>query len=327
MPNVAASGASLNPPFSGAFVGDFVVSPPGTPTPPDAEHISRLDTITPGWLATYGITIETGRDFDDHDTLSSPRVMIVNKAFVHRLLPERAPLGTTRAVTLRWPPYGEVPYGVMTIVGVVGDTVFRSLRDSFQPAMYVPLTQFGPSTPYTDLFLVAKSTPGSPEFLQRDIASTIANITHDVTFSSHTLAQEIEDSLAEDRVTALLSGLFGALALLLASVGLYGTTAHTVCQRRGEIGIRIALGATEWNIIAVFVRRALLHGITGTTLGLGLAYTISRVISSLVYGVTSHDLRSYLGAAMLLLGIVVLASYLPARRATKVDPLVAFRCE
>jgi ABC-type antimicrobial peptide transport system permease subunit len=100
-----------------------------------------------------------------------------------------------------------------------------------------------------------------------------------------------------------------------------------VGQRRDEIGIRMALGATGWNIISVFVRRALVHGTIGTILGLGLAYATSRAISSLLYGVTSHDLRSFLGTAMLLLCVVVFASYLPAHRATKVDPMVALRCE
>jgi putative ABC transport system permease protein len=170
----AVAGASFNPPFVGAMVGDLVVSAPGTQAPPDAERVSRLNTITPGWLDAYGITLEGGCDFDDRDALASQRVMIVNDAFVRHFVRNRNPVGTALALTLRYPPYGDTSLGVMTIVGVAENTVYRSLRDASQPQIYVPMAQFGPSTPYTTVFVTVRAVAGSPALLERGVASAIS---------------------------------------------------------------------------------------------------------------------------------------------------------
>jgi MacB-like periplasmic core domain len=149
VPGVATAGASVNPPFVGDKVGDLVVSAPGTPASLDAETTSRLNTITPGWLSAYGISFSDGRDFNEGDTVDSPNVMIVNDAFVRHFLPNQRGVGTILAVALRFPPQGEYSMGAFTIVDVVHNTVFRSLRDGSEPAMYMPFAQRGPSTPYT----------------------------------------------------------------------------------------------------------------------------------------------------------------------------------
>jgi ABC-type antimicrobial peptide transport system permease subunit len=327
VPGVATAGASLNPPFVGGMVGDLVVSAPGTSAPPNAETTSRLNTITPGWLSAYGISLSAGRDFNDGDTVDSPKVMIVNEAFVGHFLPNQRGVGATLAVTLRFPPQGEFSMGVFRIVGVVRNTVFRSLRDGSEPAMYMPMAKRGPSTPYSTVFIGAKTTAGDPALLERSVRAALATVNDNVTASFQTLAQEIDDSIAEERLTALLSGTLGGLALLLAAVGVYGVTAYGVGQRRREIAIRVALGATAWNITNVMLRRAVWLGIAGTVSGLLMAYASARAMRALLYGVDVHNASAFGVAALVLMAIVVLASYLPSARAAQIDPMVALRLE
>lgn len=327
VPGVATAGASINPPFVGGMVGDLIVSAPGTPAPLNAERTSRLNIITPGWLSAYGISFSAGRDFNEGDTLDSPKVMIVNDAFVRHFLPNHNGVGTTMAVTLRFPPQGEFSMGVFSIVGVVRNTVFRSLRDGSEPAMYMPMAQRGPSTPYTTVFIGAKSAAGDPDLLRRSVRAALANVNDNVTVSFQTLAQEIDDSIVEERLTALLSGALGGLALLLAAVGVYGITAYAVGQRRREIAIRIALGATTWNVTSVMLRRAAWFGIAGTASGLVLAYASARTVRTLLYGVDVHDASSFGVAGLVLMAIVVLASYVPSSRAAQIDPMVTLRLE
>ena len=327
VPGVATAGASVNPPFVGGKVGDLVVSAPGTPASLNAETTSRLNAITPGWLSAYGISFSDGRDFNESDTVDSPNVMIVNDAFVRHFLPNQRGVGTILAVTLRFPPQGEYSMGAFTIVGVVHNTVFRSLRDGAEPAMYMPFAQRGPSTPYTTVFIGAKSAGGDPALLERSVRAAIASVNDNATVSFQTLAQEIDDSIVEERLTAFLSGALGGLALLLAAVGLYGITAYTVGQRRREIAIRIALGATAWNVTSVVLRRAAWLGIAGTGSGLVLAYASARMVHALLYGVDVHNAVSFSTAGLVLMAIVALASYVPSSRAAHVDPMDALRLE
>ncbi len=327
VPGIATAGLSVNPPFVGEKVGDLVVSAPGTPAPPNAEPTSRLNTITPGWLSAYGISFSAGRDFTEGDTVDSPNVMVVNDAFVRRFLPNQPAVGSSLAVTLRFPPQGEYSMGLFTIVGVVRNSVFRSVRDRSEPAMYMPMAQRGPSTPYSDVFIGARSAGGDPALLERSVRAAVAGIDDNVTVSFQTLAQEIDDSIIEERLTALLSGALGGLALLLAAVGVYGITTYAVGQRRREIAIRIALGATAWQVARVTLQRAVWLGVAGTASGLMVAYAFSRAVRALLYGVDVHDVSSFGVAALVLMAIVVTASYVPSSRAAHADPMAALRLE
>jgi putative ABC transport system permease protein len=215
-PGVAAAGGSMNPPIVGSLRGDLVVSAPGTSAPPDAERISQMNTITPGWLAAYGTGIRAGRDFDERDTSAAPGVMLVNEAFARRFAAGRDVVGRTLALALRMPPELDVPMGSKTIVGVVGDTVSRSLREPVRPTIYLPLSQWDwPLLQYT-FYIGVRSSMDSPARVARTVEAALTGINDDLTLSFEPLAQQVDESIAADRVLAILSGFFSAVALLLA---------------------------------------------------------------------------------------------------------------
>src|SRR5262245_48972224 len=180
---------------------------------------------------------------------------------------------------------------------------------------------------YTTVFIGARTAAGDPALLEHSVRAALANVNDNVTVSFQTLAQEIDDSIVEERLTAILSGALGGLALLLAAVGVYGITAYAVGQRRREIAIRVALGATAWNVTSVMLRRGAWLGIAGTASGLVLAYASARAVQSLLYGVDVHHASSFGVAGLVLMATVVAASYAPSSRAARVDPMVALRLE
>jgi len=174
VPGVAAAGGSINPPLAGFLRGDLVVSPSGTAPTANAERIDRSDFVTPGMFAAYGVPILAGRDVDDRDTLQSPKVMIVNQAFVNRFLGGRSAAGQIMRVTFR-ALGGDFVIGDLTIVGVVGDTVSRSLRDTSRPIVFMPLRQLGP-VPQPNLYLAIRSMGPPPETLERSVAAALTAV-------------------------------------------------------------------------------------------------------------------------------------------------------
>jgi putative ABC transport system permease protein len=245
LPDVTAAGGSMNPPIIGSLQGDLVVSRPGTSAPSNAERIPQLNLITPGWMAAYGTDIRFGRDFDGRDVLAAPGVMLVNEAFARRFAADRDIVGTTLALAGRTPPNDDFPMGSKLVIGVVGDTVFRSLRRPIVPAVYLPLSQWKwPLLQYT-FYIGARSSARSPAVLARSITAALTRVNDDLALAFEPLSQQVDESLAGERVLAILAGFFGAVALLLAGLGLYGVTAYAVARRRTEIGIRMALGASR----------------------------------------------------------------------------------
>jgi hypothetical protein len=300
------------------------VSPPRDVAAANAEHIERSDFVTPGMFAAYGVPMLAGRDVDDRDTLQSPKVMIVNQAFARRFLPGRNAAGQVMRVTYR-SPGGDFPVGDLTIVGVVGDTVFRSLREPSRPALFMPLRQYGPSIPHVNFFLAIRSAGQPPAVLERSLTAAMAAVHPDLTLKFATMKAEVDTALAQDRLLAMLSGFFGGLGLLLAGLGLYGLTAYAVSRRRTELGIRMALGATPASVVrSVLSRAAILVG-AGVFAGAVASLSASRFAESLVYGISPRDPATFVGAVLALVSTAIAAAMLPAWRASSIDPAVTLR--
>jgi predicted permease len=323
LPGIAAVGGSFSPPIVNTLRGVFVVSEPGSEAPPDAQLISQAAEVTPGWFAAYGMPIRTGRAVDDHDTLATTPVMVVNEAFVRRFLPGQSPIGKSLAITVRMG--GDYLLGTKTIVGVVGDAVYRAIREPLQPTIYFPLAQRNGPLLVTNFFITLRASAGAPALLIPSVSSALIGVNRDLTVTFRPLATQVDESLAQDRLVATLSGVFGGLALLLAAVGLYGVTSYAVARRRAEIGIRAALGAAPRDIIRLVLKRAALLVAIGVVVGTGLSLWASTFVASLLYGLHPRDPQTLIGAAVLLAAVGALSGWIPAWRVSRIEPASVLR--
>jgi predicted permease len=333
VPGVERAAGSTWTPMSGggAFLG---VDVPGAPATGERGVVANF--ITPGWFAAYGTTVREGRDIDARDSASAPPVLMVNDAFVRSFFPRGNALGTL--VTLPGVVAGGTP--ARTIVGVVHDAVFRSrqmipgvpsaaLRDGPPPMIYVPLAQSAGMGPpgSTTISVSVRSAGGSPVPLARSVAAALGAVDPDVAFAFRPLADYVNASLAQERMVAMLSGFFGALASLIAALGLYGLTAYAVLRRRTEIGIRMALGAQRADVLGLVLRRTIALTALGIVLGLARAAAVTRYLEGMLFGLTALDPMTFAGVSLAFGAVSTLAALLPARRATRVDPLIALRSE
>jgi predicted permease len=286
----------------------------------DNQRSSFRNQVTPGFFDTYGQRLVAGRAFTDRDRDGASRVAIVNEAFARRFLNGGNPIGHTvrlfRTVT---------PEPDMEIVGVVADAVYRRLRDPAPPTLYSPVAQTtdGPGT--TEYNMSVRAASESPAQLSRRIADAIAGVNRDLTLTIRPLADQVDASLTQERVVAMLSGFFGALALLLAGLGLYGVTSYVVSRQRTEIGIRMALGAAPGSVVRLVLSRMTLLVAVGIVAGTGASLWASRFVSTLLYGVEARDPATLAGSAAILAAVGALAGWLPAYRASRIDPAQVLR--
>jgi putative ABC transport system permease protein len=321
-PGVAAAGVSVVTPVSGMSWNNRIeVS--GAVTLPERQRLSYFNAITPGWLATFGTPVLAGRDVAATDTKSAPRVILVNQTFAKKFLNGANPIGHTVIVGAG----GLTPSPPMQIVGMVGDAVYRSLRDPAPPTMYVPLAQFdeGPRPAPASISVSVRSASQSPALLTRTIADAIARVNPDLALTFRPLADQVNASLTQERLVAMLAGFFGGLALLLAGLGLYGVTAYAVSRRRTEIGIRMALGAAPSGVIRLVLARVSLLVAAGIVAGCGLSLWAAKFVSTLLYGLPPRDPVTMVGAAVALAAVGALAGWLPAYRASRIDPAEVLR--
>jgi predicted permease len=289
----------------------------------DSQFRIAFNFVTPGWFAAYGTTLRAGRDFTARDTTGSPPVAIVNDAFVRAFMPGESPVGETI------PHPRSRPEVLRTVVGVVEDAVFESQQEGIQPIVYLPVAQstgIGPSG-LTAISLGVRPALGAPVQLAPGVGAALRGIDPDVSFSFALLENHVQASVRQERLVAILSGIFGALALVIAALGLYGVTSYTVNRRVTEIGIRRALGAPRSHVLRLVLGQSLT--LTGVGIGIGLAgaVAVTRSLRGLLFGLTPLDPGTFIGVAALFAIVATLAALLPAHRATRVDPLVALRNE
>ncbi|MGH9421661.1 MAG: FtsX-like permease family protein, partial [Thermoanaerobaculia bacterium] len=310
-PNVSAVGASTITPVSGVSVITFV-STSDTERLAETDRVAATNTITPGWVATYGLSLRAGRDFDVADSNRGQSVALVNETFARRFL--RDPRGVGETVTLR----GESP---RTVVGIVSDAVYNSAREPAPPTIYFPLGGFVPPT----ITVSVRVGTGRSTSIAPAIRAALGAINPDIAFSFRTLDAQVNTSIAQDRLVAWLSVAFSGLALILAALGIYGVTSYSVAARRSEIGIRLALGARPRSVQQLILTRVALLVGTGMALGAAVSAWASQFVSVLLYGVKPRDPVTLLGAAALFASVAAVAAGLPARRAARIDPAEMLR--
>ena len=293
----------------------------GTPVPgPGQAPSTERFQVDGGYFATLGIALVAGRTFDPSDQENAPRAMIVDTAFVEKNFHGRNPLGQRVAFSSR-PPAKDSDW--MQIVGVVAHIQNYGVRGATREQAYLPYTQSAPR----NLNLVVR-TERDPAGLFPALHTAMREVTSDLPiYGLRTMDDMFQSSVSTERLTGLLLGIFSGLALLLAAVGLYGVISYTVGQRTREIGIRLALGATSHSVVDLVVRHGLKLAGLGLLFGLGAALGLVRFLQSSLYGVSPFDPVSFTAVALVLAGIGALACWLPARRATKVNPVEALRAE
>ena len=288
----------------------------GLPDPPGRLRQARFNVVGPSYFRTLGIPLIAGRDLTDADTESSPGVVMINQAMARRFWPHRNPIGQRITTDQRaW----------FSVVGVVGDVRQNGLGAPPQPEVYLSYLQDTLQWPYVSMLVQTTSDPW--KFLPA-VEQAVWSVDKDQPVSNpRTMDQIRADSIAQPQVTALLLGLFAALALMLASVGLYGVVAQFVTKRTHDIGVRMALGAGRSEVLRMVLRNALLLVLAGMATGIAGALVLTRFLSSFLFGVRPSDPGTFAAVSALLIVVAVLASYFPARRATRVDPIVALRYE
>ncbi len=312
LPGVVSASFAGNTPLSGGWWTDSVSI---NGQPPSGE-VAHLNSIAPRYFETMRTPLVAGRDFTDRDDTSASQVAIVNEAFVQRFLPGGHALGQhVSAGTSR-------DLAGMQIVGVVKDTISQSLREPPPPAVYIPFYQH--QTEFPTLIVRASGTLTQvASALRREFQPKLPGSAIQI----RALTSQVEAALVQERLMATLAAAFGTLALVLASIGLYGLLAYTVARRTSELGIRMALGANRGQVMWLVMRNALRLLTCGVIFGLPAAWAGSRLIASMLFGLKANDVFTMCAAVGVLIATGLLAGYLPARRASRVDPMAALRCE
>jgi putative ABC transport system permease protein len=273
-----------------------------------------------GYFKTVGTPLLAGRDFDEQDTPTSPKVAIVNEQFARRFAKGANPVGQR----IRREATPHAPEMVFEIVGVVKDSKYRDLREEFQPIVYLPTSQDqDPST--FEQVMIHSSLP-LPVLTPR-IKLVIAGKSPAIKMDFQVFKTQIQESLLPERLMAALSGFFGLLAALLTAVGLYGVISFLVSQRTREIGIRMALGAGKRRVLSSILRETLMLTLLGIGVGLPITFGLTRLIASMLFGIKASDPLALAFSALALCSVSLAAAYIPARRAAAVDPMTALRDE
>jgi predicted permease len=319
LPGVVSVGRSVMTPVSGAGWDESIHTEWSQAVTGDDSSV-WFNFISPGYFATLRMTLLAGRNFNGSDVPTAPKVAIVNQALAHRFFPNLDPVGKT----FRIEDVSGKPGPPIEVVGVVKDSKYETLREEASPTAFFPATQV-PGHSEAETFELR--TGIRPSALVSAVQAAVGDVNKQIPIEFHTLAEQVNDSMVQERMLALLSGFFGALALLLAMIGLYGTLSYLVAQRQTEFGIRMALGAGPGSILRLVMRNVIGVLAVGVAAGIGISLAATRVLRELLFGLGPHDTVTVIAAVAVLSVVALIAGYLPARRATKVDPMVALRNE
>ena len=332
LPGMKSVGLALYSTLEGNNWGESVFVE-GRPAPGPEEHNgSSWDRVSPQFFQTIGQPVIRGRGFTEQDTASSRMVAVVNQEFVKKFFPKEDPIGRHFGV------FDQKYSSNFEIVGIVADAKYTNPRDSVRPMYFRPMTQFNRNVTGRQFFMAESRSlypnsitlqyTGDAAPLESMVRRTLANINPDLTMISFkSLDYQVADNFNQERLITRLTGLFGLLALALASVGLYGITAYSVARRTGEIGLRMALGANRHDVVVMVLRRAILLVALGLAIGIPVALVGGRLMRSQLYGVRAYDPLTLAGAVLVLAAAAALAGFIPARRAASIEPMNALRQE
>jgi putative ABC transport system permease protein len=308
LPGVEAAAAVYPLPLSGSHLSsDFPIE--GRPLPAGQSPAAGLRIVSPDFFKTLRIPLRTGRLLAESDGADAPPVVVINEALARSYFPNENPLGKRIGRARR------------EIVGVVGNAKHAALEDEPKPEIYFPLAQFP-----RGFMTLAVRTSGDPLQMLAAVRDQVWAVDEDQSVSNiHTMEELLANSVGPYRFNLLLLGLFALLGLALAGVGLYGVVSYTVTQGTHELGIRVALGAQASDVIKLIVRQGMMMAALGVAIGLSAAFALTRLMERLLFGVSATDLLTFVMISLLLVCVALIASYIPARRAAKVDPLQALR--
>jgi predicted permease len=317
IPGVRSASSSNNTPISGSSWNDDI-QVEGYKAKSQRDSVVWLYRVSPAYFETLGTPLVAGRDFDRRDIVGAPKVAIVNQTMAQRFFGAANPIGKTYRET--YPTLGPP----IEIIGEVGDAKYSNLREEQLAIVYLSAGQEEQPYPNATFELRAAGSAGD---LIPSVKTVLEQLNPDISLQFRTLFEQVAQSLTRERLLATLSGFFGGLALLLATIGLYGVMSYNVARRRSEIGIRMALGAAEAKVLRMVLGEVALLVGAGLVLGLGAALAATRLIETFVYGLTVRDPATMALAAVLLGAVALVAGYLPARRASRLDPMAALREE
>ncbi len=330
LPGVESVAASRITPIGGGGIIDEISVAGGVSNPTGEStyglprfwnaNSSMLNIVTPGWFATYGMTLHRGRAFTDADLADADPVAVVNEAFVRKFLSDREPLGSLVVHRI-----GSQKGTQRRVVGVVNDAVYDSLRGGVRPVMFVPLVLVRQGQGPTTIPLSIRSAAGDPAVLSGAVAAALSSLEPNLAFSFRSLPERVAATFANERLLAILSAFFGGLALLLAAIGLYGVTAYSVARRRSEIGIRLALGAGPGRVVRQVLGSVFVLVAIGVIVGAVTSALLTRFVASLLYGLGPHDPGTLASAALVLAAVGAVAGWLPAYRVSHIDPADVLR--
>ena len=320
LPGVQSASAVMPLPLSGdRFSISFQIE--GRPVAPKDEPSADLFIAETNYFRTMGIPIIKGRDFEDRDQHTSTPVIIITEQFARQYFPGENPVG--KRIHPGISTWDNEDSTMREIIGVAGDVRNRALNTEPKPAYYMPQSQL----PFTQLIAVVKST-NDPRALTGSLTREVRAMDPELpVFSVKTMEEYISSSVAAPRFNTTLLSIFAAVALVLTIIGLYGVMSYSVAQRTNEIGIRMALGAQTRDVLGLIVKDGMKLVLLGLVLGISGALGLTRLLSTLLFGVTTRDPVTFVAIAALLSFVAILACYIPAWRATRVDPLEALRCE